>query len=147
MNNEEIEVIVNREEGISYGELKKLLNLSMATSNNLSRLIPLTSIPKSTTTTTTPTLFSSKNVKISKANKNYLVPFGIFKECCRTCGYFGHSFRACPNIRPEFRGDDFCIKCWVQGHQSSDCMNDQKVAPFNEDYLAPEEVINYLIYK
>lgn len=149
MNNEEIEVIVNREEGISYGELKRFLNLSMTTSNNLSKLIPSTSIPtsSSSSTTTIPTLFSSKNVKISKANKNNLVPFKTFKESCRACDYFGHSFKTCPNIKPEFRGGDFCLKCWSRGHQSSECVNDQMVVPFNEDYLTPEEVINYLLYK
>src|SRR5215204_6595050 len=135
---EEVEIVNIGREEISYNELKMLHSLSMQTSNNLSRILA---------TTTTPTLFSSKDVKISMANRNFLIPFKSFKESCRACNYFGHSFKNCPNIRPEFRGDNFCLNCWDRGHQSINCEKDSRVVPYNEDFLAPEEVINYLMYK
>jgi hypothetical protein len=151
---EEVEIVNIGREGISYSELKKLHGLSMQTLNNLSRILTTTTITTSSSTlssssssTTTPTLFSSKDVKISMANRNFLIPFNSFKESCRACNYFGHSFKNCPNIRPEFRGDDFCLNCWGRGHRSIDCEGDSSVVPYNEDFLTPGEVINYLMYK
>ena len=66
-NAEEIEIINIGREGMSYGELKRLYNISMVALNNMSKIIP--SLPTSTPTptpTTLITLFSSKDVKISK---------------------------------------------------------------------------------
>src|SRR5215213_2407183 len=154
---EEVEIVNIGREGISYNELKMLHSLSMQTSNNLSRILATTttttttsssiSSSSSSSSTTTPTLFSSKDVKISMANRNFLIPFKFFKESCRVCNYFGHSFKNCPNIRPEFRGDNFCLNCWDREHQSINCEKDSRVVPYNENFLAPEEVINYLMYK
>jgi hypothetical protein len=150
---EEVEIVNIGREGISYSELKKLHSLSMQTLNNLSKILATTTITTSSSTlsssssSTTPTLFSSKDVKISMANRNFLIPFNSFKESCRACNYFGHSFKNCPNIRPEFRDDDFCLNCWGRGHRSNDCEGDSSVVPYNEDFLAPGEVINYLMYK
>lgn len=153
---EEVEIVNIGREGISYSELKKLHGLSMQTLNNLSRILATTTTTtktssstssSSSSSTTTPTLFSSKDVKISIANRNFLIPFNPFKVSCRACNYFGHSFKNCPNIRPEFRGNDFCLNCWGQGHLSTNCEEDSRVVPYNEDFLTPEEVINYLIHK
>ena len=154
----EVEIVNIEKEGISYSELKRLHNLSMQTSNNLSRILATPTMATTTTTssstsssssssTTTPTLFSSKDVKISIANRNFLIPFSSFKESCRACNYFGHSFKNCPNIRPEFRGDNFCLNCWNRGHLSINCEEDSRVVPYNENFLTPGEVINYLMYK
>ena len=133
---EEVEIVNIGREGISYNELKMLHSLSMQTSNNLSRILATTttttttsssiSSSSSSSSTTTPTLFSSKDVKISMANRNFLIPFKVFKESCRACNYFGHSFKNCPNIRPEFRGDNFCLNCWDRGHQSINCERDSR---------------------
>ena len=155
---EEVEIVNIGREGISYGKLKMLHGLSIQTLNNLSRILTTTTMTTSSSTsssstllssssTTTPTFFSSKDVKISMANRNFLIPFKSFKESCRVCNYFGHSFKNCPNIRPEFRGDNFCLNCWDRGHQSINYEKDSRVVPYNEDFLAPEEVINYLMYK
>lgn len=172
---EEVEIVNIGREGISYSELKLLHSLSTQTANNLSRILMTTTTTTSSSTsssstsssstsssltsssstsssttsssTITPTLFSSKGVKISMTNRNFLIPFSSFKESCRACNYFGHSFKNCPNIRPEFRGDDFCLKCWNRGHQSINCEKDSRVVPYNEDFLTPGEIINYLMYK
>ena len=117
---EEVEIVNIGREGISYSELKMLHSLSMRTLNNLSKILMTTTTSSSSSSssssslssTTTPTFFSSKNVKISMANKNFLIPFNSFKESCRACNYYGHSFKNCPNIRQEFRGGDFCLNCW-----------------------------------
>jgi hypothetical protein len=171
---EEVEIINIGREGISYNELKTLHGLSMQALNNLSRILTTTTTSSSTTSsstpssstpssstpssstpssssssssTTTPTFFSSKGVKISMANKNFLVPFGSYKDSCRVCNYYGHSFKNCPNLRREFQGDNFCLNCWGRGHLSSSCEENSRVAPYNEDFLTPEEVIIYLMYK
>ncbi|CAB4490816.1 hypothetical protein RhiirA5_414103 [Rhizophagus irregularis] len=156
---EEVEIVNIGREGISYGELKRLHSLSMQTSTNLSRILATTTTTTTTTTssstssssssssTTTPTIFSSKNVKISISNRNFLILYSSFKESCRACNYYGHSFKNCPNIRPEFRGDGFCLNCWGRGHLSINCEEDSRVVPYNEDFLTPEEIINYLMYK
>lgn len=121
----------------------------MQTLNNLSKILTTTtsSSSASSTSTTTPTFFSSKDVKISIANKNFLIPFNCFKESCKVCNYYGHSFKNCPNIKEEFRGGNFCLNCWSQGHLSANCEEDSRVVPYNEGYLTPEEVLNYLMYK
>ena len=159
---EEVEIVNIEREGISYRELKMLHSLSTQTSNNLSRILMTmtttssltsssssssSSLSSSSSSTMTPTLFSSKNVKISMTNRNCLIPFGSFKESCRACNYFGYSFKNCSNIRPEFRGDDFCLNCWDQGHLSKYCEEESRAVPYNEDFLAPGEIINYLMYK
>ena len=153
---EEVEIVNIGREGISYGELKMLHSLSMQTLNNLSRILTTTTSSSSTSSsstssssssTTTPTFFSSKDVKISMANRNFLIPFNSFKESCRACNYYGHSFKNCPNIRQEFRGGDFCLNCWGRGHLSNNCEEDSRMVPYNEDFLTPGEVINYLMYK
>jgi len=125
----------------------------MQTLNNLSKILTTTtssssaSSSASSTSTTTPTFFSSKDVKISIANKNFLIPFNCFKESCKVCNYYGHSFKNCPNIKEEFRGGDFCLNCWGRGYLSANCEEDSRVVPYNEGYLTPEEVLNYLMYK
>jgi hypothetical protein len=115
---EEVEIVNIGREGISYSELKKLHGLSMQTLNNLSRILATMTITTSSSTlsssllsTITSTLFSSKDVKISMAHRNFLILFNSFKESCRACNYFRYSFKNCPNIRPEFRGDDFYLNC------------------------------------
>lgn len=141
-NNDEIEVIIKRE-GISYNELKELHNLSMTTLTNMSRVLPT-----STTSTQSPkTLYSSKDVKISKANNNFLIPYHPFKEPCYICKYFGHGMRTCPNIKKEFRSGSYCLNCWDSGHSSGECSSaNNKVPPYNENFLSPEEIINRLFY-
>src|SRR5581483_3217481 len=150
---EEVEIVNIGREGISYSELKTLHHLSMQILNNLSKILTTTtssssaSSSASSTSTTTPTFFSSKDVKISIANKNFLIPFNCFKESCKVCNYYRHSFKNCPNIKEEFRGGDFCLNCWGRGHLSANCEEDSRVVPYNESYLTPEEVLNYLMYK
>ena len=116
---EEVKIVNIGREGISYSELKMLHGLSMRTLNDLSKILMTTTtsssssstLSSSLSSTTTLTFFSSKNVKISMANKNFLISFNSFKENCRTCNYYGHLFKNCPNIRQEFRGGDFCLNC------------------------------------
>lgn len=143
-NAEEIEIINIGREGMSYGELKRLHNISMVALNNMSKIIP--SLPTSTPTTPI-TLFSSKDVKISKINNNWLIPYLPFKECCHICRYFGHSLKNCPNIKQEYRGVNYCLNCWESGHSSGDCNGNTKVPPYNENFLSPEEIVNFLFYK
>src|SRR5581483_8254382 len=161
---EEVEIVNIGREGISYSELKILHRLSMQILNNLSKILTTmtssslassssassssaSSSSASLTSTTTPTFFLSKDVKISIANKNFLIPFNCFKESCRVCNYYGHSFKNCSNIKEEFRGGDFCLNCWGRGHLSANCEEDSRVVPYNKGYLTLEEVLNYLMYK
>ena len=147
-NNEEIEIINIRREEISYSELKKLYNLSMLTLTNMSKVLLTTLIPTSTPIPTTlQTIYSSKDVKISKMNNNYLIPYHPFKDPCFVCKYFGHGIRTCPNIKKEFRSGNYCINCWETGHLAVDCSGETKVSPYNKHFLSPEEIINHLFYK
>lgn len=141
-NNEEIEIINVRREGISFRELKELHSLSMVTLSNISRVLPTT--PK--TSITSQTIYSSKDVKVSKTNNNYLIPFYPFKEPCLICKYFGHGLKNCPNIKNEFRNGNHCLNCWEVGHLSGECSGETKVPPYNEQFLSPEEIINRLFY-
>jgi hypothetical protein len=68
--NKEFVEIINAGSGMSYNELKELHNMSMTTLNNMSKIIP--SLPSTTTSTL---LCSSKDVKISKSNNNWLIPY------------------------------------------------------------------------
>jgi hypothetical protein len=138
----------NRDSKISYNELKSLHNLSMTTLNNMSQIIPSlpsTSSSSSSTTLSSSTIFSSRNVPISKTNHNWIIPYHPYKESCHVCKYFGHPLKTCPNIKAEFRGGH-CINCWETGHSSNDCNSDQNTPPFNEEFHSPEEIINFLIY-
>uniref|UniRef100_U9T9E2 Uncharacterized protein n=1 Tax=Rhizophagus irregularis (strain DAOM 181602 / DAOM 197198 / MUCL 43194) TaxID=747089 RepID=U9T9E2_RHIID len=75
---EEIEIINVGKEGMSYGELKRLHSMSMLTLSNMSKVIsslPSTSTSTSSSPTNPITLYSSKNVKISKTNNNWLIPY------------------------------------------------------------------------
>ncbi|RGB27965.1 hypothetical protein C1646_673586 [Rhizophagus diaphanus] len=149
---EEVKIVNIGREGISYSELKKLHSLSMQTLNNLFRILATmtmtmtmtmttssSTLSSSSSSTITPTLFSSKDIKISIANRNFLILYNSFKESCRACNYFEHSFKNCPNIRPEFQGDDFCLNCWGQGHLSINCEEDSRVVPYNENFLISGE--------
>jgi hypothetical protein len=129
---------------ISYSELKELHNLSMLTLTNMSKVLPTTPTP---TPTTPQTIYSSKDVKISKTNNNYLIPYHPFKDPCFICKYFGHGIRNCPNIKKEFRGGNYCLNCWEAGHLVAECNGEIKVPPYNENFLSPEEIINHLFYK
>jgi len=139
-DNEEIEIINIRREGISYSELKELHNLSMLTLANMSKVLPKTPTP----TTPPQTIYSSKDIKISKTNNNYLIPYHPFKKPCYICKYFGHEMRNCPNIKKEFRGENYCLNCWEAGHLGGNCSEETKVPPYNEHFLSPEEIINRL---
>ena len=147
-SNEEIEIINVSREGISFKELKKLHGLSMATLSNISKVLPTTLTPTSTPTPTkTPqTIYSSKNVKISKTNNNYPIPFHPFNSPCLVCKYFGHGIKNCPNIIAEFRAGNYCLNCWNTGHLGGECTKETKVPPYNEQFLSPEEIINRLFY-
>ena len=125
----------NNEDRMSYRELKELHDMSMTTLNNMSKIIPslLSSTTTSSSLITSKNLYSSINVKISKMNNNWLIPYHPYKESCRLCKYFGHSLKNCPNIRSEFRGD-YCIHCWETGHNSGNCNKEAKVVPFNEEF-------------
>ena len=173
---EEIEIINISREGMSYAELKRLHTMSMSTSNNISRILllrmstptpltsstssPSTSLTPSTSSSSTPltqststpitpmvTLFSSENVVISKANSNWLTEYHPFKESCRICHYFGHSFKRCPNIRSDFQGVEACLNCWQEGHFGAECTELPRVPPYNNNFKSPEEIINFLLYK
>src|SRR5687767_4547020 len=85
-DNEEIEFINVRCEGISYNELIELQKFSMLTLANMSKVLPTVPTPTPTPTPTlTPThitpqtIYSSNEVKISKTNNNYLIPYHPFK--------------------------------------------------------------------
>lgn len=141
-NDEEIEIINIRREGISYSEFKELHNLSMLTLTNMSKVLPTTPTPTPIpipTPTNPQTIYSSKNVKISKTNNNYLIPYHPFKDPCFICKYFGHGIRNCPNIKKEFRDGNYCLNCWEAGHLGAECSGETKVPPYNETFLAPEE--------
>lgn len=141
---EEIEIINVSREGMSYGELKRIHNLSMVSLSNMSKILPSTSTSTSSTSTT---LYSSTNVRISKTNNNWLVPYYPFKESCRACNYFGHSFKICPNLKQEFQGANACLNCWRLGHVSNECREETKGPPYNDNFRSPEEIIIDLIYK
>ncbi|CAB4422733.1 unnamed protein product [Rhizophagus irregularis] len=146
----EIEIINIGKEGMSYGKLKRLHSMFMLTLNNMSKVI--LSLPStSTSTSSSPTnpiiLYSSKNVKISITNNNWLILYYPFKEGCWMCHYYEHSLKNCPNLKPEFQEVDCCIHCWESEHLSGNCSRDSKVPPYNEDFLLLEEIINNLFYK
>ena len=137
---EEMEIVNVGREGISYSELKNLHNLSMLALANMLKHLP-------TSTATPQTIYSSKDVKISKTNNNYLIPYQPFKDPCFICAYYGHGAKNCPNIKEEFRGENYCLKCWETSHLSSECSGEFKSPPFNEHFLSPEEIISRLFYK
>ena len=119
---DEIEIINVGRDGMSFNELKTLHNMSMMTLNNMSKALPPSSSSSSTTPTTRLTLYSSRNVKISKANNNWLIPYHPFKEGCRVCRYFEHFLRNCPNIlntvfntMPSMRIKGFFFSCIREG--------------------------------
>jgi hypothetical protein len=99
--NNDFETINPGRDGMSYSELKELHNMSMSTLNNMSKIIP--SLPSTSSSSIRP-LYSSRDVKISKTNNNWLIQYYPYKESCRICKYYGHSLKNCPNIRSEFRG-------------------------------------------
>lgn len=136
-NNEELELVNVGRIGISYSELKELHNLSMVTLSNMSKVLPQT-IPR-----TPQTMYSSKDVEISRSNNNFLVAYHPYKEPCHICRYFGHGMKNCPNVKPEFRG--CCVICWESGHSSGDCRGETKAVPFNEHYTLPEDIVNRFI--
>jgi hypothetical protein len=148
MSEEEV-VIIEDFEAVTYDNLKDLHNKSInivndqaSALNNLSHVL----LHQSKTPSPTPlTLYSSKNIKISKSIGNWLVPYARFKEGCHCCGYFGHSFKVCPNIVPQFRGA--CLKCWEFGHDSSTCIREKKNPPYNDEFTSSEEVVELLISK
>src|SRR5687768_11979372 len=113
--------IIDDIEIVTYDNLKNLHNKSIKIANDQASAINnLTHImlqQSKTPSPTPPTLNSSRNVKIAKSSGNWLVPYSHFRESCHCCGYFGHSFKVCPNIIPQFRGA--CLKCWQFGHESS----------------------------
>src|SRR5581483_11650912 len=132
--------------------------LTSSTSSPSTSLTPPTSLTPSTSSTSlsstpltqsTPMviLFSSENVVISKANSNWLTEYYPFKESCRICHYFGHSFKCCPNIRSDFRGVEACLNCWQEGHFGAECTELTRVPPYNNNFKSPEEIINFLLYK
>lgn len=126
---------------ISYCELKEFHNLSMTTLNSVSKIISSSSFPPPKL------LYSSKDIKISKTNNNWLLPYNQYKESCKVCAYFGYTLKSCPNLKSQYRWSNYCINCWGVGHQSKECREDSKVIPFNEDFESPEEILNLLIYK
>ena len=128
--------------GISYSELKEFHNISMSTLNNISKIISSPSSPQPTS------LYSSKDVKISKTNNNWLLPYNQYKENCKVCKYYGHSIKSCPNLQTRYRWGSYCINCWEgDNHQSNEYKEETRVIPFNEEFKSPEEILNFLIYK
>src|SRR5277367_4316454 len=103
MENNEFVEIIDADSEMSYSELKELHNMSMTTLNNMSKIIPFLSSSSSSSSTST-MLYSSKDVKISKSNNNWLIPYLPYKEGCLICKYYGHSLKNCPNVRAEFQG-------------------------------------------
>ena len=148
MENNEFVEIIDADSGMSYSELKELYNMSMTTLNNMSKIIPfLPSSSSSSSSSTSTMLYSSKDVKISKSNNNWLIPYLPYKEGCLICKYYGHALKNCPNVRAEFWGGTWCINCWETGHNSSECRNEVKPTPFNDAFRSPEEILYSLIYK
>lgn len=137
----EFEIVKVGRCGISYCELKEFHNLSMSTLDSISKILSSSSPspqPKS--------LYSSRDIKISKTNNNWLLPYNSFKDSCKVCKYFGHSIKSCPNLQSSYRYGTYCINCWGVGHQSNECDEESRPIPFNEDFKSPEEILNFLIY-
>jgi len=104
MENNEFVEIIDADSGMSYSELKELHNMSMTTLNNMSKIIPFlpSSSSSSSSSSTSTMLYSSKDVKISKSNNNWLILYLPYKEGCLICKYYGHALKNCPNVRAEF---------------------------------------------
>ena len=144
---ENFELINVNRAGILYGELKQLHNISMLALSNVTKIIPYLPLSTPSSSLSPRILYSSKDVLISMTNNNWLIPYNQYKEACKICKYFGHSVKGCPNLKSQFRWDNYCIRCWKAGHNSSECKNELEVVPFNEEFRSPEEIVNFLIYK
>jgi hypothetical protein len=70
---EEIEIINVSKEGMSYGELKRLHNISMLTLNNMSKVI--SSLPSTSTSTSAstpnPNINNPKHIILLKKRQNF----------------------------------------------------------------------------
>jgi hypothetical protein len=146
MSSEPLEIIEVK--GISYDKLQSLHKKSTDISSDqavaIKNLSTVLLQQQQSLLRPSQPLSSSKDVIISKETFNWLLPFYPFKESCHACSYYGHSFKSCPNIISDYRGA--CLKCWVKGHDSTECLNQKETPPFNEDYKLPEEIIQLLIH-
>ncbi|CAG8745481.1 3411_t:CDS:2, partial [Funneliformis caledonium] len=84
-------------------------------------------------------IYTAKGVALSKINNNWIAPFGIYKEACYVCSYYGHTFKFCPNIETSYLGS--CVKCWCIGHAAKDCGNCIHELPFKQGYVTPEQLL------
>ena len=95
---------------ILFNELKDFHKQLMFTLNNLSQFLSLTlllslllSLLSLSSSISFSTLYSFKNVRISKETKNWLLLFYSYKEECKVCKYFGHFLKKCSNILFHFK--------------------------------------------
>src|SRR6266540_2761909 len=91
----------------SHSELIKFESLSDSTSS----LNSLSSTSRNT--------FYTSNRIVLSAKTNWIAPVGAYKDHCYLCNYFGHGFKICSNIRPEFL--ERCCRCWSNNHESKEC--------------------------
>ena len=85
------------------------------------------------------TLYTARDVLLSKENGNWLVPYKTFTSSCFACQYFGHSYKECPNIN-KISGD-VCFNCWNSGHSATKCKYEKESPPFVEDYIKPDKLL------
>ena len=84
-------------------------------------------------------VYTALNTPLSATNS--LRPIGIYKQPCFICEYYGHGLQDCQNIKSEYLGS--CIRCWTHiTNKAKDCKNQQRKAPFKENYLTPQQLIN-----
>ena len=78
-------------------------------------------------------------------SSNWIVPLNNYKESCHACGYYGHGFKTCPNIKEEYLGA--CIKCWHRGHDSVNCQGDRIGAPFKNGFIQNHNLIEKVFFQ
>ena len=82
-------------------------------------------------------MYTAQGVLLSEKS-NWHTSFGKYENPCLVCEYYGHGFKDCPNILPEFMGS--CLRCWSADHEVKNCTFQKRSIPFQKEYMTPEEL-------